>query len=43
MDVKKLEIMLREQRNPENQLPMEKYMRNQFPFLGIKTPERVDL
>ena len=40
MDVKKLEIMLREQRNPENQLPMEKYMRNQFPFLGIKTPER---
>lgn len=40
MDAKKLEIMLREQRNPENQLPMEKYMRNQFPFLGIKTPER---
>lgn len=40
MDVKKLEIMLRERRNPENQLPMEKYMRNQFPFLGIKTPER---
>ncbi|MEW9053520.1 MAG: DNA alkylation repair protein [Neobacillus sp.] len=27
-------------RNPENAEPMEKYMRNLFPFLGIKTPER---
>ena len=40
MDVKKLERMLREKKNLENQLPMEKYMRNQFSFLGIKTPER---
>ncbi|AST93104.1 MULTISPECIES: DNA alkylation repair protein [Sutcliffiella] len=27
-------------RNIEQQQPMEAYMRNQFPFLGIKTPER---
>lgn len=26
--------------NPENQKPMANYMRNQFPFLGVKTPER---
>ncbi|MGG1685051.1 DNA alkylation repair protein [Pseudalkalibacillus sp. NRS-1564] len=26
--------------NPEQSKKMEKYMRNQFPFLGIKTPER---
>lgn len=26
--------------NPELAKPMENYMRNQFPFLGIKTPER---
>ncbi|MGE6204914.1 DNA alkylation repair protein [Guptibacillus hwajinpoensis] len=26
--------------NPEQAKKMEKYMRNQFPFLGIKTPER---
>jgi len=27
-------------RNEENAIPMTKYMRNHFPFLGIKTPER---
>ncbi|MEI4771271.1 DNA alkylation repair protein [Psychrobacillus sp. FJAT-51614] len=27
-------------RNEENALPMAKYMKNHFPFLGIKTPER---
>ncbi|MDG5787409.1 DNA alkylation repair protein [Evansella sp. AB-P1] len=27
-------------RNKEHQGPMEKYMKNKFPFLGIKTPER---
>ena len=31
---------LREQENKEIAAPMEAYMRNQFPFLGIKTPER---
>lgn len=27
-------------RNEENAMPMAKYMKNNFPFLGIKTPER---
>ncbi|WP_391205791.1 DNA alkylation repair protein [Psychrobacillus sp. L4] len=27
-------------RNEENAIPMAKYMKNNFPFLGIKTPER---
>ncbi|SES40386.1 DNA alkylation repair protein [Psychrobacillus sp. OK032] len=27
-------------RNEENALPMAAYMKNHFPFLGIKTPER---
>ena len=27
-------------RNDENAIPMTKYMKNHFPFLGIKTPER---
>lgn len=27
-------------RNEENAIPMAKYMKNHFPFLGIKTPER---
>ncbi len=26
--------------NPANAIPMQKYMRDQFPYLGIKTPER---
>ncbi|TQR20120.1 DNA alkylation repair protein [Psychrobacillus vulpis] len=30
-------------RNEENALPMAKYMKNNFPFLGIKTPERRDI
>ncbi|MGM0836272.1 MAG: DNA alkylation repair protein [Bacillota bacterium] len=29
--------------NGENKEPMEKYMRNLFPFLGIRTPERKDI
>jgi 3-methyladenine DNA glycosylase AlkD len=29
--------------NGENKEPMEKYMRNHFPFLGIKTPERKEI
>ncbi len=27
-------------RNEENAIPMAKYLKNHFPFLGIKTPER---
>ncbi len=29
--------------NPENAKPMAKYMKNLFPFLGIKTPQRKEL
>lgn len=29
-----------QQANPANAIPMKKYMREQFEFLGIKTPER---
>ncbi|WP_237210093.1 DNA alkylation repair protein [Rothia nasimurium] len=29
--------------NPVNAAPMAAYMRNQFPFLGIKTPQRREL
>ncbi|MDD2495719.1 MAG: DNA alkylation repair protein [Tissierellia bacterium] len=30
-------------RNEELSIPMAKYMKNKFPFLGIKTPERKEL
>lgn len=30
-------------RNKENAIPMQKYMKDHFPFLGIKTPKRRDL
>ena len=30
-------------RNPENAVPMQQYMKNHFPFLGIKTPLRRQL
>ncbi|RLL45438.1 DNA alkylation repair protein [Oceanobacillus piezotolerans] len=30
-------------RNEENAVPMAKYMRNRYPFLGIKTPQRRNL
>ncbi|MDX5474114.1 MAG: DNA alkylation repair protein [Bacillaceae bacterium] len=35
----KLTTTLRRHSNLENKLPMEKYMKNHFPFLGIKSPE----
>ena len=35
-----LQTHLRQQANPTQAAPMAKYMRDQFPFLGIKTPER---
>ncbi|SEH69499.1 3-methyladenine DNA glycosylase AlkD [Halobacillus karajensis] len=31
---------LAEHKNEENRIPMEKYMKNQFPFYGIKAPEQ---
>jgi 3-methyladenine DNA glycosylase AlkD len=35
-----LEDLFEQHRNPDNAGPMEKYMKNHFPFLGIKTPLR---
>jgi 3-methyladenine DNA glycosylase AlkD len=40
---KALEATFREHANPETAGPMEAYMRGQFVFLGIKTPERTQL
>ncbi|WP_205516997.1 DNA alkylation repair protein [Paenibacillus sp. SYP-B3998] len=39
----KFEMWLREHHNASYAPSMEAYMRNQFPFLGIKNPERVAL
>ncbi|MFD0696098.1 DNA alkylation repair protein [Paenibacillus sp. GCM10027628] len=39
----KLEAHLRAHRHAENAPSMEAYMKNNFPFLGIKNPERVAL
>ncbi|MEL3972182.1 DNA alkylation repair protein [Rossellomorea oryzaecorticis] len=36
----RLVSLLKENQNEENREAMEKYMRNQFVFFGIKTPER---
>ncbi|OLS41277.1 DNA alkylation repair protein [Bacillus sp. MRMR6] len=38
--IKPLITLFEAYRNAENAEPMERYMRNLFPFLGIKTPER---
>ena len=38
--IKELEAALLEKKNGENAIPMEKYMKNNFVFLGIKTEER---
>jgi len=43
MELNDLILLLEDHRNEENQKWMEKYMRNQFSFLGIKTPERREL
>lgn len=43
MELNELIHLLEEHRNEENQGWMEKYMRNQFPYLGIKTPQRREL
>lgn len=43
MELNELILLLEDHRNAENQEWMEKYMRNQFSFLGIKTPERREL
>lgn len=38
-----LTTLFEENRNIENAIPMQKYMKNHFPFLGIKTPLRKEL
>lgn len=38
-----MEQWLRSCRNPELARPMEAYLRNQFPFLGLPNPQRVQL
>lgn len=43
MDYLKFENYIKENRNEENIFNMEKYMRNKFKFLGIKTPQRKKL
>lgn len=43
MKIQGLKEMLRAHAHEENRFFMEKYMRNQFSFLGIKTPERKEI
>ncbi|WP_409272603.1 DNA alkylation repair protein [Neobacillus sp. SCS-31] len=38
-----LKTLFEEHRSPENALAMERYMKNHFPFLGIKKPLRAEL
>ncbi|RDU37410.1 DNA alkylation repair protein [Neobacillus piezotolerans] len=41
--ISKLKDLFEEHRSPENAVGMEKYMKNHFPFLGIKKPLRAEL
>ena len=41
--VEKIEKLFRSNANTENAEPMAKYMKNKFPYLGIKTPKRKEL
>ena len=43
INLETLVTILRENKNEINKYPMEKYMKNKFVFLGIKTPERKNL
>lgn len=43
MDLQRIIKTFRENKNRDNQIPMEAYMRNQFTFLGIKSPIRASL
>jgi 3-methyladenine DNA glycosylase AlkD len=42
-EIKVLKSLFEEKANKENAVPMEKYLKNQFLFLGIKTPLRRQL
>jgi 3-methyladenine DNA glycosylase AlkD len=39
----KLEIFLKQHQNPGKAVGMSAYMRNQFPFLGLQSPQRKEL
>lgn len=41
--IERIQQLFTEHQNEENAIPMKKYMRNRFPFLGIKTPLRKTL
>jgi 3-methyladenine DNA glycosylase AlkD len=41
--IEKLTTLFEKNRNEENAGPMEKYMKDHFPFLGIKSPLRKEL
>lgn len=41
--IEKLTLLYEEHRNEENAGPMKKYMKDHFPFLGIKSPLRKEL
>ncbi len=43
MKIELLVHLFEANRNKENAIPMQKYMKNHFPFLGIKTPKRREL
>lgn len=40
---RKVQQLLRKEADPKLAAPMAKYMRSQFPYLGIKTPQRKEL
>jgi 3-methyladenine DNA glycosylase AlkD len=42
-EIEKLAALFEENRNEENAGPMKKYMKDHFPFLGIKSPLRKEL
>lgn len=42
-ELEKLTTLFEEHRNEENAGPMKKYMKDHFPFLGIKSPLRKEL
>ena len=41
--IEQLSDSFEQHRNPDNALPMQKYMKDHFPFLGIKSPQRKEL
>lgn len=41
--LKQLEVLFEANRNEEQAIPMKKYMKDHFPFLGIKAPVRREL